>query len=278
MRKTFLKIKSLFSFFKLDYSFWVMLLLFVLLEDIYLYFMYFLFLVLHELSHLLVAKRLGYLPKRLRLSAFGAALEGYDDFLTSDEIKIVLAGPIFNFIIVICCYLCFWFYPESYCFLCDVLTVNLSILMFNILPIFPLDAGRIILCLLSKKKRRFEAVKITKNISLFFVVLMFVFSIFSFLLSFGFSLGFVSINLCLLLFSSCGDTSFKREILLQKKIKRLNKGVKQKVVYVKEDFDEKLLLKFIDGEHYFVFVFVDEKFERKREIDEYFLLKSLGFI
>ena len=278
MRKLFLKIKMCFLFVKLDYSFFIMLLLFFLLGDTHLYFMYFLFLVLHELSHLIVAKRLGYLPKKLHLSAFGAALEGYDDFLTSDELKIVLAGPIFNFFVVIICYLCFWFYPESFNFLNKVLTVNLSILLFNILPIFPLDAGRILLCLLSKKKRRFDAVKITKNISLVLVVLMFCFSIFLFFLSFGFTLGFVSLNLCLLLFSSCDDTSFKREILLRKKIMRLNKGVKQKVIYVREDFDEKLLLKFIDGEHYFIFIFVNEKFEQKKVVDEYLLLRSLRFI
>ena len=132
MKKLFWKVKSIFLFVKLDYSFLIMLLLFYLLGDIRLYFMYFLFLILHELSHLIVAKKIGYLPKRLHLSAFGAALEGYDDFLTVDEIKIVFAGPIFNFVVVICCYLCFWFYPESYCFLSDVLTVNLSILLFNI--------------------------------------------------------------------------------------------------------------------------------------------------
>ena len=46
-------------------------------------------------------------------------LEGNDDFLISDEIKIVLAGPLFNFFVAIFCYLCFWFEPETYIFLYD---------------------------------------------------------------------------------------------------------------------------------------------------------------
>ena len=52
----------------------------------------------------------------------------------------------------------------------------------------------------------------------------------------------------------------------------------KKVLFVSENYNEKLLLKFIDGEHYFVFVFVNEKFETKREIDEFNLLLKLGFI
>ncbi len=273
-----MNVKRVFSFFQIDYSFFVMLILFVLLGDVRFYFLYLFFIFFHEMSHLVVAKRLGYLPKKLKLTAFGASLEGFDDFLTGDEIKIILAGPIFNFVIVIICYLSFWFYPESYSFLSDVLAVNLSILIFNLVPIFPLDAGRILLCFLSKKRRRLDAVKLAKNISLIFVILMFLISVLMFFWSYGFTLGFVSVNLCLLLFSSSSDTSFKREILLRKKIDRLGKGVPKKVLFVSENYNENLLLKFIDGEHYFVFVFVNENFEAKREIDEFNLLLKLGFI
>ena len=278
MKKVILKIKQVFSFFQIDYSFLVMLLVFILLGDLKFYFLYLVFIFLHEMSHLVVAKRFGYLPKKLKLTAFGASLEGFDDFLTCDEIKITLAGPFFNFVIVIICYLSFWFYPETYSFLSDVLAVNLSILIFNLVPIFPLDAGRFLLCFLSKKRRRLDAVRLTKNISLMFVILMFLLSLLLFFWSYSFTLGFVSINLCLLLFSSSSDTSFKREILLKKKIDRLGKGVPKKVLFVSENYNEKLLLKFIDGEHYFVFVFVNEKFETKREIDEFNLLLKLGFI
>lgn len=278
MKRLKRKISSFVSFVRLDYSFFVMLILFVFLEDLIWYLWYLMFIIAHELCHLFVAKKLGYLPKRLKLSAFGASLEGFDDFLLSDEIKIVLAGPIFNLVVVVCCYLSFWFYPESFCFLNDILLVNQSILMFNLLPIFPLDAGRLALCFLSKKKTRREAVKLIKNISLILVVLMFVLSMVSFFFYFNFSLGFVSLNLCLLLFESSSGTSFKREILLRKKIERLNNGISQKVVYVKNGMFGASLLKFIDGEHYFLFVFVDENFREIRRIDEFELLKNLGFI
>jgi len=270
--------KRLFSFVKIDYSFFVMLILFVILDDLIWYLLYLVFIVIHECCHLWVAKKLGYFPKQLRLSAFGASLEGFDDFLLSDEIKIVLAGPFFNLLVVVFCYLSFWFEPESFCYLNDILLVNQSILMFNLLPIFPLDAGRLLLCLISRKTSRREAVKIVKNISLVLIILMFAISIISFAFYFNFSIGFAALNLCILLFESASGTSFKREVLLYKKISRLGRGVSQKTIYVKKDFNDALLLKLIDGEYYYLFIFVNENFEETRRIDEFNLLKKLGFI
>lgn len=278
MKKLILLLRKVFSFIKIDYSFFLLLFLFYLLDDITFYLIYLVFLISHEVFHLIIAKKLGYLPKKLKLTAFGASLEGYDDFLPSDEIKIILAGPIFNLVVVIVCYLSFWFYPESYSYLNTILLVNLSILFFNMIPIFPLDCGRLVLCLISRKKGRIRAVSDIKIISLVLIVFMFLISMISFFFYFNFSLGFVSFNLCLLLFDSCSGTSFKREILLRKKIKRLVKGVPQKIVFVKESYPKQLLLKFLDGEHYFIFVFVNEKFEEIDRIDEFSLLHELGFI
>lgn len=278
MKKIFSKVRGLFSFVKVDYSFILLLILFFLLDSIKVYFFYVVFIILHELMHMWIAKRLGYLPEKLRLTMFGASLEGFDDFLPVDEIKIVLAGPLFNLFIIVCCYLSFWFYPESFEFLNDILVVNQSILFFNLIPIFPLDAGRLLLCFASLKRGRANGLKFVKRVSMFFVLLFFVLSMISFFFIFNFALGFVAVNLCVLLFESSKGTSFKREIVFRKKLARLDKGIKQRVIYVKLGYPQALLLKFIDGEHYFRFIFVDENFCEMNCIDEYQLMLKLGFI
>lgn len=278
MKKVLGKIKSFFMFVSLDYSFILIFILALFLESYRAYFLYVVFIILHELCHLFVAKRLGYLPKKLKLTFFGASLEGFDDFLLADEIKIVLAGPLFNLFAIIVCYLSFWFYPESYEFLNDVLMVNKSILLFNILPIFPLDAGRFLLCLFSIKDGRGSALKIVKVISFIFVGVLFFVSLFVFFFNLNLTLGFVAINLCVLIFESTKGTSFKREILLEKKLKRLGKGLRQKVIYVKRSTKYHSLLKFIDGDNYFVFIFVDDNFIETGRLDEKTLLETLGFI
>lgn len=278
MKKFNSRFSSFLKFVKIDYSFFLLLFLAFFLDTMFTYFLYVVFIIFHELSHFLVAKKSGYLPEKLKLSIFGASLEGYDDFLLLDEIKIVLAGPLFNLFVVVCCYLSFWFYPESYEFLYEILFVNESILLFNLLPIFPLDAGRILLCLASIKQGRVKGLKLVKKISLFLIIILFVVSIFSIFFVYNFALGFASINLCVLLFESSSGTSYKREILLRKKIKRLNRGVSQKVIYISSDYPQKLLLKFIDAEHYYVFIFVDELFVEVDRISEKELLSNLGFI
>lgn len=276
------KLKSFFQKFSakisIDYSFLLLLILAIFLDSFRIYFLYVIFIILHELSHFFVAKKLGYLPKKVKLSVFGATLEGFDDFLTLDEIKIVLAGPLFNLFIIIGCYLSFWFYPETYSFLMDVLFVNQMILLFNILPVFPLDMGRVLLCIFSLKKGRRNSLKFIKKFSLFFVVCMFILSVIFIKKDFAFSLGFASINLCILLFETSYGTSFKREISFKKKLSKLNKGINQKIIYIKNGYPEKLLLKFIDGENYYVFIFVDEECKEIGRIDELTLMKNLGFI
>lgn len=262
------KIKNIMSFIKIDFSFLVLLVLAYFLDELKFYFIYVVFIVLHELAHFLVAKKLGYMPKRIHLSFFGASLEGYDDFLFYDEIKIILAGPLFNFFVAIICYLSFWFEPETYIYFYDILVANLSILLFNILPIFPLDAGRFLLASFSKKYTRTDALKRTKKISFYFILCLFIVFLISFFFKYNFTLGFVCINLVILLFSNSKSTSYKRELFVLKKLKNLKFGLLEKTIYVRSDIENFRLFKFIDNSHYFKFVFLDKNGNKVNEMSE----------
>ena len=275
LKNAFLK---LYSFIKVDYSFVLVFFLAIMLEELRVYFLFIIFVTLHEIMHLLVAKKLGYFPTKLKLSIFGASLEGFDDFLVKDEIKIILIGPLFNLLIVVICYLAFWFYPESYEWLESVLLVNKLIVLFNLLPVFPLDVGRLILALISRQYDRTKALCIVKRISLFFIFVLFLISIIYFKSNFAFSLGFAAINLCVLLFESSRGTSYKREIIFNKKIDHLKKGLPVKTIYLKYGVPLSFLLKFLDSDHYFEFVLVDDDFAVKEVICERELLDKLGFL
>lgn len=265
-------------FLKIDFSFFLLFVLAYFLEEIKIYFIYVIFVTIHELSHFFVAKKLGYLPQKIHFTFFGASLEGYDDFLFRDELKIVLAGPIFNLFVIVFCYLSFWFNPESYIFLSDVLSANLSIFLFNLLPIFPLDMGRFLLALFSKKQIRKDALKKVKNISLCVVSIFFIIFLFSFFYEYNFTLGFVCVNLVRLLFSSSKDTSYKRQLFIDKKMQNLYKGLTDRTVYVKSSCELYSLFKFIDDSHFFNFVFLDEKGVIVQTISEIELYKRCDFI
>ena len=201
-------------------------------------------------------------------------------FLFSDEIKIILAGPIFNFVVVIFCYLMFWFEPQTYAFLNDILTANLSILLFNILPIFPLDFGRVLLAYFSKKYSRSDAIKIVKKLSLVFIIILFAIFLISFFFEYNFSLGFVCVNLVRLLFSSSKDTSYKRNLFVNRKINFLNKGkaLLDKTIYVKNSTAYYQLFKYIDDSHLFKFIFLDDDGNIVEKLTELELYKRCKLI
>lgn len=262
------KLKKKCSFLKIDISFFVIFVVSILLDSAKLYLCYLVFGCLHELSHYLVAKHYGYLPKKIHLSFFGASLEGYDDFLIRDEIKVILAGPMFNLTMVCLCYISFWFYPESSIFLHDILIANLSLFVFNMMPIFPLDFGRILLAVTSIKYSRLEAVKRVKKWSLFVICLLFVLFLISLGVNYNFSFGFMITNLAFLCLSSAKDTSFKRQVFARKKIEKLKSGLSERNIYVKSGTENFRLFKFIDDSHFVNFVFVDENFCVEKKLTE----------
>lgn len=274
MRKKY----NICRFIKIDLSFFVLFILAFLIDDIVIYFWHVLFVVLHELSHFFVSKKLGYLPQKIHLTFFGASLEGDDDFLAEDEIKIILAGPCFNLCMIVLCYLMFWFEPETYIFLYDVLLANWSIFVFNLLPIFPLDMGRFLLVLFSKKFDRKVALEKTKHISFIFVFLMFVVFLISFFFEYNFTLGFVCVNLASLLMKNSKDTSYKRQLFAFKKFQKIQKGLVERTVYIEQGCPRYKLYRFIDEYHFFRFVFIDENYRCVSEITEIELYENDGFI
>ncbi len=247
-----------------------------LLEEIRLFFIYILFLILHELSHFFVAKKLGYLAKKIHLSFFGASLEGLDDFNVYDELKIILAGPLFNLFVIVLCYLSFWFYPESYHYLNDILVANLSILTFNLVPIYPLDMGRLIHSALSIKFNRKTSLRATKTISLFVIIVFFIIFLISFFFNYDFRLGFVCVNLFCLLFSSSSGTSYKRVLFAQRKYKLISKGLTERNIYIKANTPLFKLFKYIDDYHFVNFIFLNDSLDVERKITEIELYKELN--
>ena len=272
------KIKRICSFFKIDSSFFVMFILAFLLDELSLYFAFFIFGILHELSHFFIAKKLGYFPKKIHLSFFGASLEGCDDFFAKDEMKIVVAGPLFNFFVVCFCYLSFWFNPESYDFFYNILIANWALFLFNMLPIYPLDFGRILLVIFSQKYPRIDALKKVKNLSLVFVFALFVLFLFSFFYGYNFSFGFAIVNLAFLCLSSAKGTSYKRQLFAKRKFDKLEKGLSEKNIYVKNDIARYKLFKFIDDSHFVNFIFVDEDMKECGKMSEIDYYKENGLI
>lgn len=98
--------------------------------------------LVHELAHTYVAKKLNHYVDHVYLDLLnGAAAIDTSYSSYKDTIKIVAAGPISNLILFGIGSLLMSVIPssflETFCF------INILLFIFNILPIYPLDGGRI---------------------------------------------------------------------------------------------------------------------------------------
>ncbi len=121
---------------------------------------YFIAMLLHELSHAVVARKLGFILNEFRLMPYGVALIGeFESAKPTDEIKIAVVGPLFNLALVILLSALWWFFPAIYIYTYPFAQANFCLFIVNLLPVYPLDGGRILLALLSKGKNRAKAYK-----------------------------------------------------------------------------------------------------------------------
>ena len=121
--------------------------------------------VLHELGHALMARRYGIGTADITLYLFGgvARLERMPR-AAGPELLISLAGPAVNFAIVIGLSLLLgladWAGVSTPNLLAVVLQLNLGLGLFNLLPIFPMDGGRVLRALLSGPLGRLRATEV----------------------------------------------------------------------------------------------------------------------
>ncbi|ABZ85244.1 peptidase family m50 [Heliomicrobium modesticaldum Ice1] len=99
----------------------------------------------HELGHVLVARRKGFDVQEVEFFPFGgvARLEPGLEQSPGDEIPVVLAGPIFSFLLLLLLEGGMRLGVDWGDYLDFLRNVNFSIGLFNLLPILPLDGGRL---------------------------------------------------------------------------------------------------------------------------------------
>lgn len=146
---------------------------------------YILAIVIHEMGHFVVAKKLGYKLSKFSISPYGVALNLQEQNLDyRDEIWIALAGPLVNLITAFLVLGIWWIFPAAYVFTESFVVVSVVIALFNLLPAYPLDGGRVFVgvasCLFSGKMAKKITIGFNIVLGLFFFVLFVVFMFINF--------------------------------------------------------------------------------------------------
>ena len=138
--------------FRIDLKIFIFLIIFYFTKQIEIYAMIMLFALIHELGHLLAGILMGLKPEKIELMPFGVSIsfkikvEEYNkkikkgNMLEIKKILVALAGPLTNFIIII---IASNINIDLFKALIIIYT-NFLIMIFNLLPIYPLDGGRIL--------------------------------------------------------------------------------------------------------------------------------------
>lgn len=125
---------------------------------------------IHELGHIIAMSIKNRLPKNVNIGLFNVSIVDKFHFTRdySQDVFILLAGSVFNFISAVLMYLLFMIIESQA--IVFLLFSNLLVGIFNLLPIYALDGGSILLLFLSLKFGQEKANLFVKLVS--FIILI----------------------------------------------------------------------------------------------------------
>lgn len=170
--------------FRIDLKIFLFIILFYFTRQIQTYSMLMIFAIIHEFGHLIAGLIVGMKPEKMELKPFGFSINfklnpnEYNkkikqaNMLEVKKILVSIAGPITNVIIIlITMYLKLNIFEKLM-----IIYANLLLIFFNILPIYPLDGGRILRSIIYIFGGKYKAEKYVHNISLITITILTIFS------------------------------------------------------------------------------------------------------
>ena len=168
--------------FRIDLKIFILILLFFITNQIKIYAMIMLFAIIHELGHLIAGILLGMKPEKIEIKVFGVSIsfdvkkEDYNikikkgNLLEVKKIFVALAGPLTNVFIMII--FISNIFDISYYDKILIIFSNMTLILFNILPIYPLDGGRILKGIFYILKGKYKAEEYIYHISYITLIIL----------------------------------------------------------------------------------------------------------
>lgn len=166
--------------FKIDLKIFLFLIIFYFTKQIHIYALIMIFAFIHELGHLLAGILCGMRPEKLEIKPYGVSVSfklfpkdynikiGKGNKLEIKKIFVALAGPITNLLIILVTINL----PLEIFTKLMIIYSNIIIIIFNLIPIYPLDGGRVVKSILHITYGKRKAEKYINNISFITLILI----------------------------------------------------------------------------------------------------------
>jgi len=235
---------------------------------------------IHELGHFIAARLLNIEIKRIEIMPFGIALKLKEQYINcpKKEIIVALAGPSMNLLMILVAYIL-----KTYClFKADNLSffimLNFILVIFNMMPVLPLDGGNVLKSILIMKNGYSKALKQSLKITKIFAVAILIMGIIVvFYTKYNISVIIISIFLIsylkkiesINLFIIMKEFTKYKQKLLEAKI------LKVQVIVVMEDVCATKIISYFSYNQYYLINIVDSKMNFLGTITETQLLDAI---
>lgn len=222
---------------------------------------YFIAVIMHELAHAEVSRRLGYSLVGIKLMPYGASLTGaFEGVKASDEIIIALTGPISNIVIAVVCIALWWLAPITY-FVTEIFVFsNIFTAVFNLIPIFPLDGGRALLALISTKVPRQKAYRVMRWFGIGLAVIFSALFVVSAVKNINFSFAVIAIFILVSTIIPDKNSKYQRLYSMGFRSEKIKQGLTVRETMVDGKATVLKLLRFLNSNYYHKFTVVNDSF------------------